>query len=169
MNLYQQPGSSNLIGWKLDVGEASQFIQHCNTFCIGKNISPYKSLKMQGIILVKPEQLFCQLIHLSLSGTGLHKYRPQNDTQLWNHRPTYAWVAALARSLSPISAHWVEGKRNRETKPKVGGPSECKLCVFFWYSGLSCSKLTMSLVNVSLKLWSLNMAYMLIFLLKKCE
>ena len=35
--------------------------------------------------------------------------------------------------------------------------------------GPSCSKLTMSLVNVSLKLLSLNMAYMLIFLLKKCE
>ena len=34
-------------------------------------------------------------------------------------------------------------------------------------SGPSCSKLTMSLVNVSLKLLSLNMAYMLIFLLKK--
>ena len=32
--------------------------------------------------------------------------------------------------------------------------------------GLSCSKLTMSLVNVSLKLWSLNMAYTLIWLLK---
>ena len=31
----------------------------------------------------------------------------------------------------------------------------------------SCSKLTMSLVNISLKLWSLNMAYTLIFLLKK--
>ena len=34
-------------------------------------------------------------------------------------------------------------------------------------TGSSCSKLTMSLVNVSLKLWSLNMAYTLIFLLKK--
>ena len=31
----------------------------------------------------------------------------------------------------------------------------------------SCLKLTMSLVNVTLKLWSLNMAYGLIFLLKK--
>ena len=30
-------------------------------------------------------------------------------------------------------------------------------------------KLTTSLANVSLKLWSLNMACMLIFLLKKCE
>ena len=36
--------------------------------------------------------------------------------------------------------------------------------------GPSCSKLTMSLVYVSLKLWSLNMAYRLNFLLKKeCE
>ena len=34
-------------------------------------------------------------------------------------------------------------------------------------SGPSCSKLTMKLVNASLKLWSLNMAYMLILLLKK--
>ena len=33
-------------------------------------------------------------------------------------------------------------------------------------TGPSCSKLTMSLVNVSLKHWSLNMAYTLIFLLK---
>ena len=32
--------------------------------------------------------------------------------------------------------------------------------------GLSCSKLTMSLINVSLKLWSLNMTCMLNFLLK---
>ena len=43
---------------------------------------------------------------------------------------------------------------------------------FFFQSkstGPSCSKLTMSLVNVSLKLWSLHMAYMLIFLLKKCS
>ena len=36
-------------------------------------------------------------------------------------------------------------------------------------TGPSCSKLTMSLVNLSLKLWSLNMAYVLTFLLKKCE
>ena len=43
----------------------------------------------------------------------------------------------------------------------------CRQCGF--RSWPSCSKLTMSLVNVSLKLWSLNMAYMLIFLLKKCE
>ena len=41
--------------------------------------------------------------------------------------------------------------------------------IFMEKSGLSCSKLTMSLVNVSLKIWSFNMAYMLIFLLKKCE
>ena len=27
VNLYQQPGSSNLIGWKLAMGVASQFIQ----------------------------------------------------------------------------------------------------------------------------------------------
>ena len=33
--------------------------------------------------------------------------------------------------------------------------------------GLNCSKLTMSLVNVSLKLWSLNIAQTLIFLLKQ--
>ena len=33
--------------------------------------------------------------------------------------------------------------------------------------GPSCSKLTMSLVNVSLKIWSLNMVYIVIFLLKK--
>ena len=39
----------------------------------------------------------------------------------------------------------------------------------FNISGPSCSKQTMSLVNVSLKLWSLNMAYKLKFLLKKCE
>ena len=35
--------------------------------------------------------------------------------------------------------------------------------------GPSCSKLRMSLVNVLSNLLSLNMAYMLIFLLKKCE
>ena len=29
--------------------------------------------------------------------------------------------------------------------------------------GPSCSRLTMSLVNISLKLWSLSMAYMLFF------
>ena len=28
VNLYQQPGSSNLIGWKLEVGRASWYIQH---------------------------------------------------------------------------------------------------------------------------------------------
>ena len=33
----------------------------------------------------------------------------------------------------------------------------------------SSSKLTMLLVNISLKLCSLNMTYMLIFLLKKCD
>ena len=36
-----------------------------------------------------------------------------------------------------------------------------------YYPGASCSKLTLSLVNVSLKVSSLNMAYMLIFLQKK--
>ena len=41
---------------------------------------------------------------------------------------------------------------------------------FSWHhSGPSSSKVTISLVNVSLKLWSLNVAYTLIFLLKKCE
>ena len=39
----------------------------------------------------------------------------------------------------------------------------------FIFSGPSCSKITMSLVNVSLKLRSLNMAYTLIFLLKQCD
>ena len=28
VNFYQKPESSNLIGWKLEVGMASQFIQH---------------------------------------------------------------------------------------------------------------------------------------------
>ena len=28
VNLYQQPGSSNLIGWKLEVGLAAKCIQH---------------------------------------------------------------------------------------------------------------------------------------------
>ena len=28
VNLYQKPGSSSLIGWKLEVGVASSFIQH---------------------------------------------------------------------------------------------------------------------------------------------
>ena len=28
VNLYQQPSSSYLIGWKLEVGVASKFIQH---------------------------------------------------------------------------------------------------------------------------------------------
>ena len=28
MNLYQQSGICNLIGWKLEVGVASKFIQH---------------------------------------------------------------------------------------------------------------------------------------------
>ena len=36
-----------------------------------------------------------------------------------------------------------------------------------WTPGPICSKLTMSLVKISLKLWSLTMAYTLIFLLKK--
>ena len=37
-----------------------------------------------------------------------------------------------------------------------------------WSPGPSCWKLTMSLVNISFNLWSSNMAYMQIFLLKKC-
>ena len=28
VNLYKKPGSNNLIGWKLEVGVASYFIQH---------------------------------------------------------------------------------------------------------------------------------------------
>ena len=28
VNFYQQPGSNNLIGWKLEVDVASNFIQH---------------------------------------------------------------------------------------------------------------------------------------------
>ena len=28
LNFYQKPGWSNLIGWKLEVGMASEFIQH---------------------------------------------------------------------------------------------------------------------------------------------
>ena len=28
VNFYQKPRSSNLIGWKLEVGMASEFIQH---------------------------------------------------------------------------------------------------------------------------------------------
>ena len=38
--------------------------------------------------------------------------------------------------------------------------------IYFYIPGPSCSKLEMSLVNLLFKLWSLNMAYMLIFLLK---
>ena len=40
VNLYQEPGSSNLIGWKLQVGMASKFIQHGKGF----NILTCKSL-----------------------------------------------------------------------------------------------------------------------------
>ena len=50
------------------------------------------------------------------------------------------------------------------------GPSSCLLWwseINFKISGPSYSKQTMLLVNVSWKLWSFNMAYMLIFLLKK--
>ena len=36
-------------------------------------------------------------------------------------------------------------------------------------SGPSCSKLTMSLVNVSLKVWSLNMTYYANIFAEKCE
>ena len=39
----------------------------------------------------------------------------------------------------------------------------------FIFSGPSCSKIKISLVNVSFKLRSLNMAYILIFLLKQCN
>ena len=42
-------------------------------------------------------------------------------------------------------------------------------CCTTFQSRPSCSKLTMLLVNVSYKLWSSNLAYTLIFLLKKCE
>ena len=61
---------------------------------------------------------------------------------------------------------------------KLKVPTTClrtanTLARLFLSLGLSCSKLTMFVVNVSLKLWlklwSLNMAYMLIFLLKKFE
>ena len=48
-------------------------------------------------------------------------------------------------------------------------PTDEEVCinlVMTKHSGPSCSKLTMLLVNVSLKLWSLNMAYTLICLLK---
>ena len=47
--------------------------------------------------------------------------------------------------------------------------TRCQGVPFGFTSGPSCSKLMMSLVNVSLNLSSSNMAYRLIFLLKKCE
>ena len=53
----------------------------------------------------------------------------------------------------------------RYTCNLVGNVMPTCICI----SGPSCSKLIMSLVNVSLKLWSLNMAFILLFLLKKCE
>ena len=43
------------------------------------------------------------------------------------------------------------------------------VCFFFQEIGHRCSKLTMLFINVSLNLWSANMEYTLIFLLKKCE
>ena len=46
---------------------------------------------------------------------------------------------------------------------------QASVLLFICSSEPSCSKLTMLLVNILLKLYSLNMAYMLIFLLKKCE
>ena len=43
VNLYQKSGSSNLIGWKLEVGVASKFIQHDKGLT---SISPFYYLLM---------------------------------------------------------------------------------------------------------------------------
>ena len=60
--------------------------------------------------------------------------------------------------------HW--GSSNKHLKHMFY--KEIRIKPFLTYhSGPTCSKLTMFLVNVLLKFWSWNMAYMLIFLLKK--
>ena len=53
----------------------------------------------------------------------------------------------------------------RKTKPYFLRKINKKTPIYI--SGSRCSKLMMSLLNISLKLWSLNIAYMLIFLLQK--
>ena len=69
--------------------------------------------------------------------------------------PLMKMSVSLRRSLDkPI--HEVLHMRNIHCKIKK------------YIAGSSCSKLPMSLFNILLKLWSLNMAYNLIFVLKKC-
>ena len=72
------------------------------------------------------------------------------------------WSARLKRLIPSI---WTD-------KPEQAVQTWIRWCSLFTThsaAGPSSSKLRMSLVNISLKLWSLNMAYTLIFLLKKCE
>ena len=70
---------------------------------------------------------------------------------------------------SPVEAFKngkLEPKEKKEKKPRQRGRS----IIWSWKrSRPSCSKLTMSLVNVSLKLLSLNIAYSLIFFLKNFQ
>ena len=58
---------------------------------------------------------------------------------------------------------------NLVSEPSVFEPLKFTVFVCRKYEPSSCSKLTMSLVNVLLKLWSLNVDNRLIFLLKKFD
>ena len=94
----------------------------------------------------------------------------QDDLSLcWSH-----WsYCRFCRALGQMSMFWFKNTLSLSTSVSnsiILGRVKLKRCLWTCKnSGSSCSKLTMSLVNVSLNLWSLNMAYMLIFLLKKCE
>ena len=81
----------------------------------------------------------------------------------------------LGRSSIPSEAWWIVMQPPWSALAVLASAILVDLCqsdynkdiLSSWMSGPSCSKLTTSLVNVSLKFWSLNMVYMLIILLKK--
>ena len=119
---------------------------------------------------------------IALSATGIQTF-PFNFSMKIVQNTCCGYSLDAPKRGHSSRKNWVSGKYFTHSCKKtyvVGTHKNCPIKAFLiktnniWFcskirkiSGPSCSKLTMSLVNISLKFLSLNMAYKLIFLLKK--
>ena len=127
---------------------ASQFVNSCDGLMRPFVVTTYiqKILFYMSSLSLKHSNIFIFCIRAVWSGPSLSANR------IVGHYRMYQWKAKTYMILCAC-AGWI-------SKTHLAWPGS-------YSSGPCCSKLTMSLVNVSLKFWSLNVAYTLIFLLKK--
>ena len=98
--LYQQPGSSNLIGWKLEVGVASWFIQHGKSSYLRASVQPiyFREPSMRTMCRCLYATFILNARHFALcdpSRSPVAIYRLNHQMKIWSRLvKTCLWACA---------------------------------------------------------------------------